>query len=122
MTVRVVVVDDQVPFRRAARSVLDAAAGFQLVGEAASGEEAVALVDSLRPDLVLMDINMNGLGGIEAARSINATSPETMTILVSTYREEDLPLDAHSCGAAGYLHKSDLGGQALRALWERRAC
>ena len=120
MTVRVLVADDQAPFRRAARSVLDAAAEFQLVGEATSGEEAVALVDSLLPDLVLMDINMTGIGGIEAARSIAAAHPKTMTILVSTYREEDLPRQARICGAAGYLHKSDLGGPALRALWERR--
>jgi two-component system, NarL family, invasion response regulator UvrY len=118
--VRVIVADDHAPFRRAARSVLDAEAGFRLVGEATSGEEAVALVDSLHPDLVLMDINMTGIGGIEAARSIAAAHPETMTILVSTYREEDLPLQAHVCGAAAYLHKSDFGRQALRVLWEGR--
>jgi DNA-binding NarL/FixJ family response regulator len=121
MTVRVLVADDQAPFRRAARSVLSAAADFQLVGEATSGEEAVALVDSLQPDLVLMDIKMAGIGGIEAARSIAAAHPETMTILLSTYREEDLPRDAQACGAAAYLHKSDFGGHALRELWERRA-
>ena len=120
MTVRVVVADDQAPFRRAARLVLGAATDFQLVGEATSGEEAIELVDSLRPDLVLMDINMTGIGGIEAARSISAAHPETMTILVSTYHEADLPLQARVCGAAGYLHKSDLGGSALRALWEGR--
>ena len=122
MTVRVVVADDQAPFRRAARSVLHAATGFQLVGEATSGEDAVALVGSLRPDLVLMDITMKGIGGIEAARSIAATHPGTMTILLSTYREEDLPLQAQACGAAAYLHKSDFGGQALRTLWENRQC
>ena len=120
MTVRVLVADDQPPFRRAARSVLNAASGFQLVGEAISGEEAVALVASLLPDVVLMDINMTGMGGIEAARSIAATHPGTMTILVSTYREEDLPLQARVCGAAAYLHKSDFDGQVLRALWEGR--
>jgi DNA-binding NarL/FixJ family response regulator len=120
VTVRVLVADDQAPFRRAARSVLSASADFRLVGEATSGEEAVALVDSLRPDLVLMDIKMAGMGGIEAARSIAATYPRTMTILVSTYREEDLPLEAQVCGAAGYLHKSDLGGEVLRELWEER--
>ena len=122
MIVRVLVADDQAPFRKAARSVLNAVAGFQLVGEAASGEEAVVLVDSLRPDLVLMDINMSGIGGIEAARSINAAHPETMTVLLSTYREEDLPLQARVCGAAAYLHKSDFGGPVLRALWEGRSC
>ena len=122
MTVRVVVADDQAPFRRAARSVLNATVDFHLVGEATSGEEAIALVRSLRPDLVLMDITMKGIGGIEAARSIAAAHPATKTILVSTYREEDLPLHARACGAAAYLHKSDFGGNVLRALWERLSC
>jgi DNA-binding NarL/FixJ family response regulator len=120
MTVRVLIADDQAPFRTAARSVLGAAAGFRLVGEATSGEEAVELVGSLRPDLVLMDITMAGIGGIEAARSIAAGHPTTMTILLSTYREEDLPDEAGTCGAAAYLHKSDFSGQALRELWDDR--
>jgi DNA-binding NarL/FixJ family response regulator len=120
MTIRVLVADDQAPFRRAARGVLTATAGFQRVGEATSGEEAVALVGSLRPDLVLMDIKMAGIGGIEAARSITATYPETMTILLSTYREEDLPPEARTCGASAYLHKSELGGRMLRELWDGR--
>lgn len=120
MIVRVLVADDQTPFRRAARSVLDASAGFELVGEASSGEEAVELVGRLQPDLVLMDIEMEGIGGIQAARSIAAMHPETITVLVSTYRAEDLPLEAHCCGAAAYLHKSELGRNALRRLWRDR--
>jgi DNA-binding NarL/FixJ family response regulator len=121
MTVRVLVADDQAPFRRAARSVVGATDGFELVGEAASGEEAVALVGLLRPDLVLMDIRMAGMGGIEAARSIAAAFPQTVTILLSTYREQDLPAQARTCGAAAYVHKSDFGGPALRRLWDGRA-
>ena len=117
MTVRVVIADDQAPFRAAAGSVIRAAAGFQLVGEASSGEEALELVASLSPDLVLMDIRMNGIGGIGAARSIAANYPATVTILLSTYREEDLPHDALTCGAAAYLHKSDFAGSALAELY-----
>jgi two-component system, NarL family, invasion response regulator UvrY len=120
MTVDVLVADDQAPFRRAARSVLSAMADFELVGEATSGEEAVALAGFLRPDLILMDIRMAGIGGIEAARSITASYPETMTILLSTYREEDLPPQARTCGAAAYLHKSDFRGYVLRELWDGR--
>jgi DNA-binding NarL/FixJ family response regulator len=116
MSVRVVVADDQAPFRRAARSVLRASDEFELVGEARSGEAAVALARSLRPDLVLLDIKMEGVGGIEAARSIAASNPATLTVLVSTYREEDLPAEARSCGAVGYIHKSEFGAPALRAL------
>jgi DNA-binding NarL/FixJ family response regulator len=117
VTVRVIVADDQAPFRRAARAVLGATDDFKLVGEASSGEEAVVLVDSLRPDLVLMDLTMPGIGGIAAARSIAAASPRTLTVLLSTYREEDLPAQARSCGAAAYLHKSDFSGTMLRDLW-----
>jgi DNA-binding NarL/FixJ family response regulator len=118
VTVRVLVADDQLPFRRAARSVLRSVEDFQLIGEATSGEEAVALAKSLRPDLVLMDIQMVGMGGIEAARSIAASNPQTMTILVSTYREQELPLEARSCGADSYLHKSEVAGHVLRRLWD----
>jgi len=120
MTVRVLVVDDQAPFRKAARCVLGVTDDFELVAEASSGEEAVVLVRSLRPDLVLMDITMAGIGGIEAARSITATHPDTMTVLLSTYREQDLPVQARTCGAAAYLHKSDFGGPILRELWAGR--
>jgi DNA-binding NarL/FixJ family response regulator len=116
MTVRVVVADDQAPFRRAARAVLAADEEFELVGEARSGEEAVAAAQRLEPDLVLLDIKMAGIGGIEAARTIAATVPRTLTILVSTYRERDLPVGAGTCGAAGYLHKSEFGTPALRVL------
>lgn len=120
MSIRVLVADDQAPFRRAARSVLDATAHFELVGEAISGEEAITLVDSLRPDLVLMDVAMAGIGGIEAARSITEAHPGTITILLSTYREEDLPRKAWTCGAAAYLHKSNFAGQVLSELWDAR--
>jgi DNA-binding NarL/FixJ family response regulator len=117
MTVRVLIADDQTPFRAAARAVVGAEPGFELVGEATSGEAAVELVRSLRPDLVLMDIAMPGMGGIEAARSIAASHPSTRTILLSTYREQDLPAQARTCGAAAYLHKADFRGGALRDLW-----
>jgi two-component system, NarL family, invasion response regulator UvrY len=120
MTLRVVVADDHAQFRRAARSMLAASVDFQLVGEALSGEEAVLLARTLRPDLVLMDINMDGIGGIAAARSINETHPETATILVSTYREEDLPSDARTCGAAGYVHKAELAANVLTRLLRGR--
>ena len=120
MTVRVVVADDHAPFRRAARAMLAASAEFQVVGEATSGEQAVTLTDALRPDLVLMDITMDGIGGIEAARSINEAHPDTATILVSTYREGDLPGDARTCGAVGYVHKAELAANAITRLLRGR--
>lgn len=119
--VRVLVADDQAPFRRAARAVIAATPGFRLVGEAASGEEAVELAASLAPDLVVLDINMPGIGGIEAARRIAGLRRRAVTVLVSSYRAADLARDARSCGAAAYVHKEDFGPQVLRAVWEDRA-
>jgi DNA-binding NarL/FixJ family response regulator len=119
VTVRVLVVDDQAPFRRAARTVVAATPGFELAGEASSGEEAVALAASLHPGLVLMDVRMAGIGGIEAARRIAAAHPAVRLVLVSTGREEDLPTEARACGVAAYIHKSDFGTEALMAAARR---
>jgi DNA-binding NarL/FixJ family response regulator len=116
--VRVLVADDHEPFLEAARAVVAATPGFELVGEARSGEEAVELAGSLAADLVLLDINMPGLGGIGAARQIAATRPETLAVLVSTYGAEELPAAARGCGAR-YLHKRHFGPSALAALTGR---
>jgi two-component system, NarL family, invasion response regulator UvrY len=118
--VRVLVADDQEPFRRAARTVLGATSGFEHVGEARSGEEAVELAASLEPDLVMIDIHMPGIGGIEASRRISGPPHEVVTMLLSTYREGDLPEEARSCPAIAYVHKEDFGPRVLSALWAGR--
>jgi DNA-binding NarL/FixJ family response regulator len=119
--VRVLVVDDQRPFRAAAASVLRRAAGFALVGEAESGEAAVETARELRPDLVLMDIRMPGIGGVEATRRLLAELPGTVVFLCSTYERADLPVDAAGSGAAAYLHKEELRPELLAELWTREA-
>jgi DNA-binding NarL/FixJ family response regulator len=116
-TVTVLVVDDQAPFRVAAKSVVSLTPGFSVVGEARSGEEAIEQVEQLRPQLVLMDINMDGISGIEAARRITAAHPEMRIVLLSTYQAEDLPADARTCGAAAYVHKEMFGPDELQDLW-----
>lgn len=116
--VDVLLVDDQAPFREAARAVLSRVKGFELVAEAESGEQATEMVDAIHPALVLMDINMGGISGIEAARLITTAHPDVMVVLLSTYREEDLPPDVRSSGAAAYIHKEDLSGRVLRRLWD----
>lgn len=114
---KVLIVDDQAPFRGAARAVVGATKEFSVIGEAESGEQAVELVDELAPDLVLMDINMGGIDGIEATRQITSAHPETMVVLVSTYAVADLASDARTCGAVAYVHKEELAPRVLRQLW-----
>ena len=117
----VLVVDDQLPFRLAARAVVRRADGFDLVGEAASGEEAVSMVAQLGPDLVLMDINMPGINGIEATRQVMETAPSTVVFLCSTYQLADLPSDATTSGARAYVNKEEFGPDVLAQLWTERA-
>lgn len=115
--VGVIVVDDQAPFRRAATAILRAMPGFALLAEADSGEQAVALARSLAPDVILMDIKMPGMGGIEATRLITTASTTTLVVLVSSYREHDLPADARACGASAYVAKESFGRGVLERIW-----
>ena len=119
--VTVLVVDDQAPFRFAARNVVKRAEGFEIVGEASTGEEGVEMVDELQPDLVLMDINMPGINGVEATRRIVASRPGTVVFLCSTYQLADLPPDAPTSGARAYVNKEALAPEVLRRLWDERA-
>lgn len=116
--IRVLVVDDQPPFRAAARAVVDRIEGFEVVAEAASGEEAVLVVGEVHPDLVLMDIKMDGIDGIEATRQVLAVDPLVKVVLLSTYELDDLPPAARTSGAIGYVNKDEFGTRVLRRLWD----
>ncbi len=119
--VRVLVVDDQAPFRLAARMVVKRTPGFEVIGEATSGEDSVTMARSLHPDLVLMDINMGEMSGIDATARIVADAPETLVFLCSTYNREDLPPGALETGAAAYLNKEELAPTVLSDLWAQQA-
>jgi len=108
----VLVVDDQAPFRSAMKAVLRRSPEFELAGEAASGSEAIALADELNPALVLMDINMPEMNGIEATRRIVSSHPNVVV--------GDLPPDAATSGARAYINKEHLGADTLRRLWAER--
>jgi DNA-binding NarL/FixJ family response regulator len=116
----VLVVDDQAPFRAAAKAVLRRVDCFELAGEAASGPEAIELVDTIRPELVLMDINMPQMNGITATKQIVLAHPGTVVFLCSTYDASDLPADAAASGARAYLNKERLSADAPRQLWQKR--
>ncbi len=91
---------------------------FELLAEARSGEEAVRLARALEPDLVLMDIQMPGMGGIEATRQIAAARGGTAVVLLSSYPERrTYRADALSCGAAAYVPKEDFGRRVLEEIW-----
>jgi DNA-binding NarL/FixJ family response regulator len=119
VTVRVLIVDDQAAFRRAAARVLARQPEFELVGEAESGEASIEATLTLRPDLILMDVHMPGIGGAEATRRIMASSgPDPpVVMLLSTYDVADYGSRALECGAAAYLPKAEFGPDVLRAAW-----
>jgi DNA-binding NarL/FixJ family response regulator len=118
MTVRVLIVDDQEPFRLAARMVVDATDGFEVVGEAESGEASVEMARELSPDLVLMDVNLPGINGLDATRQILAERAEpVIVLLLSTYEEEEYAPRAAECGAAAYIPKAVFGPDRLEAAW-----
>jgi DNA-binding NarL/FixJ family response regulator len=115
-TVRVLTVDDQEVFRGVARDVIEATAGFESVGEAASGEEALEAVERLVPELVLLDVRMPGLNGIEVARRIAATHPEVVVVLISMEERVDVPRVAE-LRRVPLVRKRDFGPRLLRRLW-----
>ena len=118
MPVRVLIVDDQAPFRMAARMVVEATDGFEVVGEAETGEDSVTMAASLTPDLVLMDVNLPGIDGLEATREILAASKAVIVLLLSTYEEDEYAPKAAECGASSYIPKSAFGPDRLEAAWE----
>ena len=116
--VSVHITDDNSNFRRALADVLEASSLFNIVGESASGEEAVEIVGRLRPEVVVMDLNMpGGMDGIEATRQVRELWPDATVVLVSTLRSNELPTAVGTCGAIGYVPKDKLTPDALFSLW-----
>jgi two-component system invasion response regulator UvrY len=116
VAVRVVTVDDQAAFRRAAGDVIRASPGFELAGEATSGEEGLSVVERLQPDLVLLDLRMPGIDGVETARRLSAKRPGLVIILISVQEAHEMP-GAQRCGAAAFVPKQKLAPALLSELW-----
>lgn len=115
--VRVLVVDDQPLFRRAMSAVVEETDGFEVVGQAGSGEESLDAAAALRPDLVLMDVNLPGIDGLEATRRLRAGEERPVVVLLSTYDEPDGVRFVTESGAASYVTKSAFGPDRLAAAW-----
>ena len=117
MATRVLIVDDQEPFRLAARMVVEATDGFEAVGEAETGEDGVRLAHELNPDLVLMDVNLPGINGLEATRQILSSTARVVILLLSTYEADEYAPRAAECGAAAYIPKSEFSPDRLEEAW-----
>jgi len=115
--VRVLTVDDQERFRQIAGEVIAATPGFEAVGEAASGEEALDAVEQLTPQLVLCDVRMPGLDGIDVARRLATTHPDTVVVLISIGDRTDMPAATQLGDGVPLVRKQDFGPMLLRRLW-----
>jgi DNA-binding NarL/FixJ family response regulator len=113
---RVLVADAHPAFRRGMRAILGAEAGIELVGEATDGEEAVGLARELGPDVILMDLNMPGVTGIEATRRVLEANPKVAILILTMFEDDDSVLAAMRAGAHGYVLKGADGAETLRAI------
>jgi two-component system invasion response regulator UvrY len=116
-SVRVLTVDDQELFRGVARDVIEATPGFEAVGEAASGEEALEAVERLSPELVLVDVRMPGMDGLEVARRLTAAHARTLVVLISIEEGIDVP-SAAQLDTVPLVRKQDFGPRLLRRPWQ----
>jgi DNA-binding NarL/FixJ family response regulator len=115
--VSVLLVDDQELFLDAMRSVVAEMPGFEVVGEASTGQESVRGAAVHAPDLVLMDVNLPGMDGLEATRRLRQLRPAPVVVLVSTHDEDAGARYVDECGAAAYVTKSALSPDRLREVW-----
>ena len=114
--IRVVVVDDHDLFRSGLRRLLDEEDGLEVVGDARRGDEAVQKTAELKPDVVVMDINMPGMSGVEATRSVLQTSPDSAVLMLTVTSDENAVLDAVLAGACGYLLKDATLPEIVRGI------
>jgi DNA-binding NarL/FixJ family response regulator len=114
--IRVVVVDDHALHRDGTRQILDAYPDLEVVGDANSGEVALAVINQLHPDVVLMDIRLPGMNGIEVTRRLTRDHPDVRVLMVSAYDEDEYVRGALEAGAAGYLSKAAPGKELVQAV------
>ena|SRR5215813_7343360 len=114
--ISVLIADDSTEFREGLRALLEGVADMELVDEVATGEEAVRLAMELQPDVILMDINMPGLNGIEATRQIVSSSPHISILILTMFENDDLVFTAIRAGAQGYLLKGTLRAELVRSI------
>lgn len=114
--IRVLLVDDHAVVRKGLRALLDREAGIEVAGEADDGEQAVRAAERLRPDVILMDLEMPGTGGIEATRRITEARPDTRVVVLTSHSSEEDVFPALKAGALGYLLKHSAPEEVLQAI------
>lgn len=113
---RILIAEDSAPFREGLRNLLQSVDSLEVVGEATSGQEALQLARQLQPDIVLMDLQMPGLNGIEATRQIVYTSPHISILMLTMFEDDESVFAALRAGARGYLLKGALKAEIVRAI------
>ena len=116
MTIRILVVDDHAVVRRGLKTLLNTHAGWEVVGEASDGREAVDKSGELAPDVVLMDLSMPTMGGLEACRLIRKNVPDSEILVVTQHDSPQMMREANAAGARGYVVKSNIGRDLLKAV------
>ena len=116
--IRVLLVDDQALFREGIRALFATIASLELVAEAADGAEALRLIPSCRPDVVLMDLQMPGMDGVEATRHVRSTYPQLPVVALTTFDDDEMVFAALAAGARGYLVKDMAANKIVEALTE----
>lgn len=114
--ITVLVVDDHPPFRAGLRALLESTPAVSVIGDVASGEEAIQSAARFQPDVILMDIQMSAMNGIEATRRILATSPHIAILILTMFEDDDFVFAALRAGARGYLLKGTMKADLLRAI------
>lgn len=114
-TLRVVIADDHAILRQGLRQLLEDE-GFDVVGEAADGQEAIERVMELHPDVVLLDVSMPGLGGIQAAQKLTVLCPETKVVMLTVHQVEEYIAEALKAGARGYVLKDAAAAEVIEAI------
>jgi DNA-binding NarL/FixJ family response regulator len=115
-TVRILLVDDHAVLRAGLRALLEAEPGFQVVGEAGTGEDGVRMTSATRPDVVVMDLSMPGMGGLEALRQIAALGLGTRVLVLTMHGEEEHLLPVLEAGGSGYVSKSSADEELIEAI------
>lgn len=121
MSIQILIADDHGVIRAGLRALLGAEPDLEVVGEAADGQEALHSANALRPDVILLDLSMPGLSGIEITRRLTETMPELRVIILTVHEDEGLLREAMQAGAAGYIVKRAIGSElidAIRTVWK----